>query len=259
MTFRARKRFGQHFLHDASIVERIVAAVGAGPGDTVLEIGPGGGALTAGLLASGCVLHAIELDRDLVPRLRERYGREPRFHLHEGDALKVDLRTLLPAPAGRWRVVGNLPYNVSTPLLFHLLDQYQLIEDMHVMLQREVVERMAAAPGGRDYGRLTVMLAPFAEIDALFDVPPESFAPPPKVWSTVARLRMRAEPAFAVDARYGRVVQAAFSQRRKTLRNALRQELDAASIAACGIDPGARAETLTPAEFGKLALAARSS
>ena len=259
MTIRARKRFGQHFLHDASIVERIVAAVAAGPGDTVLEIGPGGGALTAGLLASGCVLHAIELDRDLVPRLRERYGREPRFHLHEGDALKVDLRTLLPAPAGRWRLVGNLPYNVSTPLLFHLLDQYQLIEDMHVMLQREVVERMAAAPGGRDYGRLTVMLAPFAEIDALFDVAPESFAPPPKVWSTVARLHMRAEPAFAVDARYGRVVQAAFSQRRKTLRNALRQELDAATIEACGIDPGARAETLTPAEFGKLALAARSS
>jgi 16S rRNA (adenine1518-N6/adenine1519-N6)-dimethyltransferase len=259
MTFRARKRFGQHFLHDASIVERIVAAVGAGPEDTVLEIGPGGGALTAGLLASGCVLHAIELDRDLVPRLRERYGREPRFHLHEGDALKIDLRTLQPAPVGRWRVVGNLPYNVSTPLLFHLLDQYQLIEDMHVMLQREVVERMAAAPGGRDYGRLTVMLAPFAEIEALFDVPPGSFAPPPRVWSTVARLRMRTHPSFPVDARYGRVVQAAFSQRRKTLRNALRQELDAATIAACGIDPGARAETLTPAEFGKLALAARSS
>jgi 16S rRNA (adenine1518-N6/adenine1519-N6)-dimethyltransferase len=255
----ARKRFGQHFLRDSTVVEQIVAAIDAQPGDTVLEIGPGRGALTSGLLASGCTLHAIELDRDLAPLLRERFAGEKRFHLHEGDALNLTLDSLQPAPTTRWRIVGNLPYNISTPLLFHLLAQYRQIEDLHVMLQREVVERMAASPGGRDYGRLTVMLAPFAEVEALFDVPPESFSPPPKVWSTVARLRLRSEPAFAIDARFGRVVLAAFSQRRKTLRNALRNELDAAAIEACGVDPGMRAETLTPAEFGKLALAARSS
>ncbi len=258
MSGPARKRFGQHFLYDQSVIGAILAAIDAGPGDTVLEIGPGRGALTAGLLATGCELHAIELDRDLAPVLRQRYAQNPRFHLHEGDALRISLDSLAPTPAGGWRVVGNLPYNISTPLLFHLLGQYQQIDDLHVMLQREVIERMAAAPGGRDYGRLTVMLAPYAEVEALFDVPPESFSPPPRVWSTVARLKLRREPAFPLDDRFGRIVLAAFSQRRKTLRNALRSELDAAAIAACGVDPGARPETLTPAQFGKLALAARS-
>lgn len=259
MANTVRKRFGQHFLRDASVVERILAAIDAQPGDNLLEIGPGRGALTAGLLASGCTLHAIELDRDLAPLLRERFAGQTRFHVHQGDALKLTLASLRPAPATRWRIVGNLPYNISTPLLFHLLAQYREIADLHVMLQREVVQRMAAAPGGRDYGRLTVMLAPYTEVEALFDVSPECFSPPPKVWSTVAHLKLRRDPAFAIDARYGRLVLAAFSQRRKTLRNALRSELDTAAIEACGIDPGVRPETLTPAEFGKLALAARSS
>lgn len=258
MNLRARKRFGQHFLADESIIEKIVAAVNAQPGQRLLEIGPGRGAITAGLLASGCELHAIELDRDLARLLRARYAHEPRFHLHEADALNVRLSDLAPADTRRWRVVGNLPYNISTPLLFHLLDQYQDISDMHVMLQREVVERMAAAPGGRDYGRLTVMMAPVTETERLFDVPPEAFLPPPQVTSTVARIQVYEQPRFAVDARFARVVQAAFSQRRKTLRNALRNEFDAAAIAACGIDPSARPETLAPAQFAQLALAARS-
>jgi 16S rRNA (adenine1518-N6/adenine1519-N6)-dimethyltransferase len=258
MMHRARKRFGQNFLRDDTVIERILAAIDAGPDDTVLEIGPGLGALTRGLLASGCQLHAIELDRDLYADLQQRHAGEPRLRLHQGDALQLDLATLDPAVA-QWRIVGNLPYNISTPLLFHLLDQRQCIHDLHLMLQREVVERMAAAPGSRDYGRLTAMLAPFAEVEPLFDVAPECFVPRPQVWSTVVRLRMRPEPAFAIDARYGRIVAAAFSQRRKTLRNALRAELDAAAIEACGVDPGARAEELPPEAFGRLALAARSS
>ena len=150
-------------------------------------------------------------------------------------------------------MVGNLPYNISTPLLFHLLRAPAAIEDLHVMLQKEVVERLCAAPGGGDYGRLTVMLAPWVEAERLFDVGPGAFRPPPRVWSSVARLRVRREPAFPVDARYGRVVAAAFAQRRKTLRNALRGLLDAAAIESCGIDPGARPQTLEPAQFGALA------
>jgi 16S rRNA (adenine1518-N6/adenine1519-N6)-dimethyltransferase len=259
MNLRARKRFGQHFLADESVVEQILAAVAAQPAERLLEIGPGRGAITAGLLASGCELHAVELDRDLARLLRARYAQEPRFHLHEADALDMRLADLAPPDARRWRVVGNLPYNISTPLLFHLLDQYREIEDMHIMLQREVVERMAAKPGGRDYGRLTVMMAPVAETERLFDVPPDAFQPPPQVTSTVARIRLRRDPAFVVDARFARVVQTAFSQRRKTLRNALRTELDSATIEACGVDPSTRPETLTPAQFAQLALAARSS
>ena len=249
----ARKRFGQHFLHDAATVARILAAIDAQPGEALVEIGPGRGALTAGLLAATGTLDAIEIDRDLAAALRAAWAGRPGFVLHEADALRFDFAALAAARGRPLRVVGNLPYNNSTPLLFHLLRAPAAIEDLHVMLQKEVVERLCAAPGGGDYGRLTVMLAPWVEAESLFDVGPGAFRPPPRVWSSVARLRVRREPAFPVDARYSRVVAAAFAQRRKTLRNALRGLLDAAAIESCGIDPGARPQTLEPAQFGALA------
>jgi 16S rRNA (adenine1518-N6/adenine1519-N6)-dimethyltransferase len=249
----ARKRFGQHFLHDPSVLERIFAAVDARPGEAVVEIGPGRGALTGRLLQAAGALDAIEIDRDLSAALRQSLGGHPRFVLHEQDALEFDFGALARARGQRLRVVGNLPYNVSTPLLFHLLRAPGAIADLHVMLQKEVIDRIVAPPGGAAYGRLGVMLAPWVEAQLLFDVGPGAFHPPPRVWSSVARLTMRAEPAFAVDARYGRVVAAAFSQRRKTLRNALRTLLDATAMESCGIDPGARPETLSPAQFGALA------
>jgi 16S rRNA (adenine1518-N6/adenine1519-N6)-dimethyltransferase len=249
----ARKRFGQHFLHDPSVLERIFSAVDARPGEAVVEIGPGRGALTGRLLQAAGALDAIEIDRDLSAALREEFGGNPGFVLHEQDALEFDFGALARARGQRLRVVGNLPYNVSTPLLFHLLREPGAIADLHVMLQKEVIDRIVAPPGGAAYGRLGVMLAPWVEAQLLFDVGPGAFRPPPRVWSSVARLIMRAEPAFPVDARYGRVVAAAFSQRRKTLRNALRSLLDATAMESCGIDPGARPETLSPAQFGALA------
>jgi 16S rRNA (adenine1518-N6/adenine1519-N6)-dimethyltransferase len=248
----ARKRFGQHFLHDARIIERIVEAIGPQAGDALVEIGPGHGALTAPLLAATGRLDAIEIDRDLAAELRARPGFGA-LTLHLSDALRFDFAALAAARGQRLRVVGNLPYNISTPLLFHLLGTPAAIRDLHIMLQKEVIDRICAAPGSDDYGRLTVMLAPWTRSEHLFDVGPGAFSPPPRVWSAVARLTIRETPAFPVDARYGRVVAAAFSQRRKTLRNALRSLLDAAAIEACGIDPGARAETLPPAAYGELA------
>ena len=249
----ARKRFGQHFLHDPAAIARIHEAIDAQPGEAVVEIGPGRGALTARLFVAAGALDVIEIDRDLAAALRAAWATQPRFTLHEADALRFDFAALAAARGQRLRVVGNLPYNISTPLLFHLLRTPAAIRDLHVMLQKEVVARICAAPGSGDYGRLTVMLAPWVEAEALFDVGPGSFRPPPQVWSSVARLVVRESPLFEVDERYGRLVAAAFSQRRKTLRNALRSLLDAAAIESCGIDPGARPETLAPAEFGALA------
>jgi 16S rRNA (adenine1518-N6/adenine1519-N6)-dimethyltransferase len=251
-----RKRFGQHFLHDPRVLERIVRALDPSAGDHLVEIGPGRGALTAHLLAySGCTLDAIEIDRDLVARLRERFAGSLGCVLHETDALEFDFRALARARGGRLRIVGNLPYNISTPLLFHLLAAAPAVADLTVMLQREVVARLAAPPGGRDYGRLTVMLAPQAEVQWLFDVGPGAFQPPPRVWSAVVRLSMRSSPLFAVSPHYAALVAAAFAQRRKTLRNALSQLLTREQISACGIDPGARPETLTPQAFNTLAQA----
>jgi 16S rRNA (adenine1518-N6/adenine1519-N6)-dimethyltransferase len=250
----ARKRFGQHFLHDARVIERIVAAIDPQPGDALLEIGPGHGALTQPLLEATGRLDAIEIDRDLAAELRARFGSRG-LALHEADALRFDVAALSAARGQRLRVIGNLPYNISTPLLFHLLETPGAIRDLHIMLQKEVIDRICAVPGSDDYGRLTVMLAPWTLAEHLFDVGPGAFNPPPRVWSAVARLTMRETPAFPVDARYGRVVAAAFSQRRKTLRNALRSLLDAPAIEGCGVDPGARAETLPPAAYAALAQA----
>jgi 16S rRNA (adenine1518-N6/adenine1519-N6)-dimethyltransferase len=253
---RARKRFGQHFLHDESVLERIALAVSPRAADHVVEIGPGRGALTRALLAYECAsLDIIELDRDLVPRLREEFAQEPRVTVHEHDALDFDFTALARQRGARLRVAGNLPYNISTPLLFHLLDHATAIEDLHVMLQREVVERIAASPGNGDYGRLTIMLSPWLVAESLFEVGPGAFRPPPKVWSAVARLTVRREPAFAVSPRFAAVVAAAFSHRRKTLRNALKGVVSPEQILACHVDPNARPETLAPEAFNRLAQA----
>ncbi|MGB8326981.1 MAG: 16S rRNA (adenine(1518)-N(6)/adenine(1519)-N(6))-dimethyltransferase RsmA, partial [Steroidobacteraceae bacterium] len=257
---RARKRFGQHFLHDRTILERIVATLAPRPGEHVVEIGPGRGALTAWLApavqrAGGATLDVIEIDRDLAAHLASGFAAQG-VAVHAADALEFDFAALATARGGPLRVVGNLPYNISTPLLFHLLEQRGAIADLHVMLQREVVDRMVARPGTRAYGRLTIMLAPWTEIERLFDVGPGAFSPPPRVWSSVARLRMRPRPALDVSPCFARLVAAAFSARRKTLRNALRSFVASETIAACGIDPGARPGTLTPQNYAALARAA---
>jgi 16S rRNA (adenine1518-N6/adenine1519-N6)-dimethyltransferase len=251
-----RKRFGQHFLHDPRVLERIVRALDPQPRDHLVEVGPGRGALTAHLLScSACTLDAIEIDRDLAAQLRDRFGPAANWVLHEADALEFDFCALSRERGGRLRIVGNLPYNISTPLLFHLLDAAPALTDLTVMLQREVVARLAARPGERDYGRLTVMLAPVVEVERLFDVGPGAFQPPPRVWSAVARLRVRAKPLFEVSPHYAVLVAAAFAKRRKMLRNALGELLDRERIIASGIDPGARPESLTPADFNTLAQA----
>ena len=252
---RARKRFGQHFLHDPGAIGRILAALDPRPGDHLVEIGPGRGALTRQLLAhEDCTLDAIEIDRDLAAALSAAFG-SPRHTLHVGDALEFDFTRLAAQRGGPLRIVGNLPYNISTPLLFHLARHADAIVDAHVMLQREVVARLAAKPGGGDYGRLTVMLAPRMSVARLFDLGPGAFQPPPRVWSAVVRLTVLTRPRFAVSPRYAEVVQAAFAHRRKTLRNALARLMSREEIAACGLDAGSRPETLTPEDFNTLALA----
>ena len=254
MTPFARKRFGQHFLHDPAVLDNIVAAIGVRPDQPLVEIGPGRGALTRLLLqATHGVLDAIEIDRDLASLLRTELAEYPRFVLHEVDALEFDFSHLARERGARLRVVGNLPYNISTPLLFHLLKHWQSIEDLHIMLQKEVVARMAAQPDDPDYGRLTVMLAPWVTVEHLFDVGPGAFRPPPRVWSAVVRVTVRSEPAFAVSPHFAQIVAAAFSHRRKTLRNALRSLVSREQIERTGLDPGARPETLAPQAFNDLA------
>jgi 16S rRNA (adenine1518-N6/adenine1519-N6)-dimethyltransferase len=249
---RARKRFGQHFLHDPAVIARILAAIDPQPDDRMVEIGPGLGAITLPLLERLSQLHAVEIDRDAIRHLREMSGARSALHIHEADVLQFELAQL--AQAGPLRVVGNLPYNISTPLLFRLIEQRQHVLDMHFMLQKEVVDRMAAAPASDHYGRLTVMLAPWLEVQPLFDIGPGAFRPPPRVLSTFVRLTPRVSPLRIDNPRhFSTVVAAAFSQRRKTLRNALRPLLDAEQIAAAGVDPGARAEVIPAAGFAALA------
>ncbi|MDE2050456.1 MAG: 16S rRNA (adenine(1518)-N(6)/adenine(1519)-N(6))-dimethyltransferase RsmA [Gammaproteobacteria bacterium] len=251
---RPRKRFGQHFLHDPAVIERIAAAIAPRSGEALVEIGPGRGALNRLLLESDCgSLDAIEIDRDLAALLRGQWGAEERFRLHNADALRFDFRALARERGRPLRIVGNLPYNISTPLLFHLLESVGEIRDLHVMLQREVIARMAARPGDSAYGRLTVMLSPWVEVERLFDVGPGAFQPPPKVWSAVARLTVRAGPAFPVSSAFQAVVAAAFAHRRKTLRNALRGLATPEQIERCGVDPGTRPETVSPALFNAIA------
>ncbi|HUL83493.1 MAG TPA: 16S rRNA (adenine(1518)-N(6)/adenine(1519)-N(6))-dimethyltransferase RsmA [Gammaproteobacteria bacterium] len=250
---RAKKRLGQHFLHDPAVLRRLVGAIAPAPGDRMVEIGPGPGALTRLLLEKLERLDAIEIDRELAATLPLRVEHPERLVVHATDALEFDFGTLAAGPRSL-RVVGNLPYNISTPLLFRLLGFGPLIKDLHVMLQREVVARMTAEPGGKEYGRLTVMLAAAADCEACFDVGPGAFTPPPKVWSTVVRITPRA-PAFSIadPSRFAALVAHLFSMRRKTLARSLKGRATAAQIASLDIDPTARPETLSPAEFAKLA------
>jgi 16S rRNA (adenine1518-N6/adenine1519-N6)-dimethyltransferase len=251
VSLRARKRFGQHFLTSDEVIANIVAAIAPQAGQTIVEIGPGRAAITAPIASTGATLHAIEFDRDLVARLQRQFADSGNVRVHEGDALAFDFASL----GDRQRVVGNLPYNISTPLLFHLLDFRSHIEDLHFMLQKEVVDRMAAAPGSKDYGRLTVMLAARLEIISLFDVTPDAFTPPPRVMSSV--VRMRPLPAGTYpgcdDAVLEHIVRQAFSRRRKTLRNALQGSIDATGIEAAGLDPGIRPEQVPVADWINLA------
>ena len=250
-----RKRFGQHFLHDPSVIRRIVDAVAPASGERVVEVGPGRGALTWSLLARAKQLDVIEIDRDLAHSLAADPRAQTHLRVHLENVLDTDFERLR-AGGPPLRIVGNLPYNISTPLLFRLLRQRAAIADMHFMLQREVVDRMAAAPGGKDYGRLTVMLAAYAEVQALFEVGPGAFHPKPKVWSAIVRMRPSAEPRFDIgdDGALRTLVTAAFSHRRKTLRNGLKGLLTVEDIETCGIDAQLRPETLAPAQFGLLAV-----
>jgi 16S rRNA (adenine1518-N6/adenine1519-N6)-dimethyltransferase len=248
-----RKRFGQHFLHDKNILSRIVESVAPQPGQRLVEIGPGEGALTFPLLRAAGALTAIELDRDLIEPLRQRASGIGELTILNQDVLDVDFGAL--AAGAVLRIVGNLPYNISTPILFHCLDHAASITDMHFMLQKEVVDRMGAVPGSKVYGRLSVMLQLRCRVDPLFGVPPESFRPPPKVDSAIVRLTplpfqdLPQADMGLID----RLVRAAFGQRRKTLTNSLQDWVGPADFAATGIDPRARAEQLAPAQFVVLA------
>jgi len=250
---RPRKRFGQHFLRDSGVLRRIVAAIDPQPGERLVEIGPGLGALTVPLLAAVGDLDVVELDRELLEPLRARCAGRGMLRIHHADALSFDFAALR-GNGPSLRVTGNLPYNISTPLLFHLLAQAGDLRDLHFLLQREVVERMAASPGTKDYGRLSVMIQYRCRVEPLFAVGPEAFRPPPKVWSALVRLVPRETYVVALrnEDHLAEVVRRAFAQRRKTLRNSLQGMLDVAQIAAAGVDPGARPETLSLEAFAAL-------
>lgn len=247
---KARKRFGQNFLVDHGVIRRIVRAIGPRKSDNLVEIGPGQGAITASLLEACERLNVIELDRDLIPILRVKFDRFPGFAIHEADALKFDFSTLKNDET-RLRVVGNLPYNISTPLIFHLLSYNSLFEDMHFMLQREVVMRLAAKPGDKNYGRLSVMAQYFCAVDNVFEVPPECFNPAPKVVSAIVRLTPHETlPCIADNEKhFADVTKQAFQQRRKTLRNALKPILDGVDTSLLDVDLSLRAERLSVADF----------
>ncbi len=249
---RPRKRFGQHFLHDSGIIAHMVDRFDPVPEDRIVEIGPGKGALTHALLKRVKALHAVELDRDLVSYLRETFRQ--RLEVHEADALTFDFCSLAHS-GGQLRIIGNLPYNISTPLMFHMLDACPCIQDMMFMLQKEVVDRLAAEPGGRDYGRLSVMVQWRCRVERLLRVPASSFSPPPKVESAVVRLTpYRQAPVSVFDPEcFRQIVRAAFAQRRKVLRNSVGRLVRPELFEQAGIDPGRRAETLSLMEFATLA------
>ena len=250
----AKKRYGQHFLHDPGTIDRIVRAIDPRPGDRIVEVGPGRGAITAPVLERAGAIDVVEIDADVVPLLQAHCADRGELRVHLADALEFDFRALR-GTGPPLRLIGNLPYNVSTPLLFHFVRQLDAFADMHFMLQREVVARMAAQPDTDDYGRLTVTLTPHVAVEPLFDIGTGAFRPPPQVVSTFFALHPHASAPFDTGepAAYARVVAAAFSKRRKTLRNALAGLLTPEQILAAGVDPGARAETLPPERFGALA------
>lgn len=258
LSHRARKRFGQNFLVDHGIISRIVRAIAPRPDDLLVEIGPGKGAITELLMGavaesdSGS-LTVIELDRDLVPWLHVKFDKYRNFQLHQADALKFDFAQLRQPDKGL-RIVGNLPYNISTPLIFHLLSYHQLVTDMHFMLQKEVVDRMGAQPGEKAYGRLGIMVQYYCQVESLFPVPPQCFQPAPKVDSAIVRLVPYAEPPYPADniKLLERLVNVAFQQRRKTLRNGLKQLLSTEQIDQLDINTKMRPENLSLPEFVSL-------
>lgn len=248
---RARKRFGQNFLIDESIVDRIVSRFN--DEHTIVEIGPGRGALTEGLLNTGAQLIALELDRDLIPLLSNRFDSFNNFQLHQGDALRYDFEQL--SNSAPLRLVGNLPYNVATPLIFKLLEHLPLIHDMHFMLQWEVAARLSAKAAENNYGQLSVVMHNLCETTTLIEVPPAAFNPVPKVNSAVVQIVPRKVPLIAAELHdsFHIIVKAAFAQRRKTLRNNLKGLLDESAIISAGIEPGLRAEVLDINHFAALA------
>lgn len=246
---RARKRFSQNFLTDGNTVDRIVAAIAPRPAERIIEIGPGHGALTDKLLASGCSLQVVEIDRDLAAGLREKH---PDLDIVEHDILKVDLEALLAD--GPVRIVGNLPYNISTPLLFRLFGHIDRIKDMYFMLQLEVVERIIAGPSTANYGRLSVMSQFYCDPQKLFSVAASAFTPKPRVMSSVIRLSPKARPVEVVDVGVlGDIVNRAFSQRRKTIRNALKSVISASDMESLGLDPRLRPENLDLEDYAACA------
>ncbi|MQA22952.1 MULTISPECIES: 16S rRNA (adenine(1518)-N(6)/adenine(1519)-N(6))-dimethyltransferase RsmA [Rugamonas] len=248
----ARKRFGQNFLHDKYVLSSITEAISPAPDDAMVEIGPGLGAMTEQLMRTLKMMHVVELDRDLVARLEKTYN-PAKLTIHAGDALKFDFGSI-PVPAGqKLRIVGNLPYNISSPLLFHLADFAPQVQDQHFMLQKEVVERMVAEPGSKTYGRLSVMLQWRYDMQLLFVVPPEAFDPPPKVESAIVRMIPVANPLPCDGATLEAVVLKAFSQRRKVIRNCLAGMFTEEQIVAAGIKPTDRPEAVGLAEYVALA------
>ncbi len=254
---RARKRFGQNFLNDHNIIQKIVLSIGPKANDHLVEIGPGKGAITELLADASERLDVIELDRDLVPWLRMKFEKHPGFELHQADALKFDFASLVTEKDKAeqpLRIVGNLPYNISTPLIFHLLSYHNLVQDMHFMLQKEVVERMAAQPSEKAYGRLSIMVQYYCRVDNLFLVPPTCFDPQPKVDSAIVRLTPHPQPPHPADnlKLFERLVNIAFQQRRKTLRNTLKQLAPVELIDQLDIDTKRRPENLSLQEFVEL-------
>lgn len=253
MAHKARKRFGQNFLHDHHIISNILGSLFYTQGQHWVEIGPGQGALTEPLLKSGVQLDVVELDRDLVKFLGFKFEQYDNLTIHSSDALKFDFSALAKTDE-KLHILGNLPYNISTPLMFHLLENTPSIADMTFMLQKEVVDRICADPGSKKYGRLSVMMQYYCETEHLFDVPPESFNPRPKVMSSIVRLVPHEQPPVIIDSvkMLNTVVTTAFSQRRKTLRNSLKKLITEADIIALDIDPTLRAETISLQDFAKL-------
>jgi len=250
---RPRKSLGQHFLHQASVIDAILDAFAVNSDDRVLEIGPGKGALTRSLAASARSLDLVELDRDLARRLEEQFVSLDKVHVHQADALKFDFCAV--AGGEKLRVIGNLPYNISTPLLFRLISSSSCIRDMMLMLQKEVVDRMVAGPGSRDYGRLSVMVQQRCTVRRILTVAPGAFTPPPKVESSVVYLVPAEPPPYPVvsPVTFRRIVQAAFMRRRKTMRNALRGTIDSALLQEAGINPQMRPEEVSVADYARLA------
>lgn len=254
MGHQHKKRFGQNFLNNDAIIQQIVAAIFPRAGQHLIEIGPGEAALTEPLLNVVKQLDIIEIDSDLISPLTNKLGHYSAFNLHHTDALTFDYATLKNEEAEKLRVVGNLPYNISSPLLFHLLEYADMIEDMHFMLQKEVVDRICATPGNKTYGRLSVMMQYACQTESLFNVGPENFTPPPKVDSAIVRLVPYSKKPFVAkdENLFAETVKRSFAQKRKTLRNNLKGWLDQTAIEACGVDAGKRAEQLEVADFVNL-------